>query len=203
MSGIIYILTNQAMPGFIKIGKTENDLTGRIRSLNNTSVPFDFECFYAARVADCTKAERLIHDAFADHRPNPRREFFNLEPERARAALMLAAIEEVTPGVEEIIPDATERAAVANMAKRRRNTSLIDIGLEPGRILTLDRDESVTCEIVDEWQVRFEGHVMSLSAAAREAINSCGYDWPSANGWQHWMVDGRRLRELVNDHLAE
>ncbi len=191
------------MPGFIKIGKTENDLTGRIRSLNNTSVPFDFECFYAARVPDCTKAEKLIHDAFADHRPNPRREFFNLEPERARSALMLGAIEDVTPGVEEVIPDIAERAAVENMARRRRRTSLTDIGLEPGRTLTLDRDESVTCVIVDDWQVRFSDQVMSLSAAAREAINSCGYDWPSANGWQHWMADGRRLNDLVTAHLAE
>jgi len=203
MSGIIYILTNQAMPGFIKIGKTDGELTTRIRSLNNTSVPFDFECYYAARVDDCANAERLLHDAFADHRPNPRREFFNLEPERARSALMLAALEDVTPGVEEVIPDATERAAVVSMAKRRRTTSLADIGVQPGRILTLDRDESITCEIVDDWQVRFNGQVMSLSAAARDAINSCGYDWPSANGWQHWLVDGRRLRELVNEHLAE
>ena len=203
MSGIIYILTNQAMPGFVKIGKTESNLTNRIRSLNNTSVPFDFECYYAARVADVELAEKLMHDAFADHRPNPRREFFMLDPERAKSALRLGAIEDVTPGVEQIIPDVAERAAVANMAKRRRQTSLADIGLRPGTTLVLDRDETHTCEVVDEWQVKYQEQIMSPSAAALIAINACGYDWPSANGWQHWTHDGRPLKDWVTDHLSE
>jgi len=203
MAGIIYILTNQAMPGFIKIGKTQSELTTRIRSLNNTSVPFDFECFYAAQVADCDQAEILLHDAFADHRPNPRREFFNLEPERARSALMLGALEDVTPGVEDIIPDKAERAAVESIAKRRRNTTLSDLGIHPGEFLILDRDEGTTCEVVDGLNVLYDGRTMSLSKAAVTAINSLGYDWPSANGWQHWTFQGRPLRDHVTDYLDD
>jgi len=191
------------MPGFIKVGKTRADLQQRIRSLNNTSVPFDFECFYAAEVEDCDLAEKKIHDAFLNDRANPRREFFNLEPERVRSILELLCIREVTPGIEEIIPDESERAAVNSMAIRRRNTSLEEIGVFPGEILTLDRDSKITCVVVDDFNVRFDGETMSLSAAAVIAINSIGYDWPSANGWAYWTYKGNRLRDLVTEHLAE
>src|SRR5262245_3109540 len=127
MEGIVYLLKNEGMPGLVKIGFTGTELVQRIRSLNNTSVPFDFECIYAARVADCLKVEMLIHTVFADKRVNPRREFFLVEPEQAKAALQLAAIEEVTPSTEQTIPDLSERAAVESMAFRRRSTSMFDI----------------------------------------------------------------------------
>lgn len=46
MAGVIYLMTNVAMPGMVKIGKTDsvNSLTARLRDLYNTSVPLPFEC---------------------------------------------------------------------------------------------------------------------------------------------------------------
>jgi T5orf172 domain len=105
MEGIVYLLRNEGMPGLIKIGYTSSDLVLRIRSLNNTSVPFDFECFFAARVTNCLQVETLLHQVFADKRVNPKREFFLVEPEQAKAALRLAALEDVTPRNEGTIPD--------------------------------------------------------------------------------------------------
>ena len=44
--GIVYILSNQAMPGLIKIGSTtENELKNRLSNLYSTGVPFPFEFF--------------------------------------------------------------------------------------------------------------------------------------------------------------
>ena len=40
--GIVYILTNEAMPGYVKIGRTDGDLAGRVRQLNSTGVPLPF-----------------------------------------------------------------------------------------------------------------------------------------------------------------
>lgn len=49
--GIVYILTNAAMPGYIKIGLTQqNDVALRVKQLDNTSLPLPFECYYSARV---------------------------------------------------------------------------------------------------------------------------------------------------------
>lgn len=202
MEGIVYILTNEAMPGFLKIGFTQADLKGRIRSLNNTSVPFDFECVYAARVGDCKKVEELIFTVFSDRRPNPRREFFLVDVVQAKAALQLAAIEDVTPSIEEVIPDPVERDAAQRMSRKRRSVTLFDVGLPVGTALTLDRAPEKACIVVGPGEVEFDGARMSPSAAALQALNELGYVWPTANGWAHWTYDGRPIRELAIDFLA-
>jgi len=199
--GIVYLLRNEAMPGLVKIGFTTTELTQRIRSLNTTSVPFDFECIYAARVANCLQVEMLLHQVFGDKRVNPRREFFLVEPEQAKAALRLAALEDVTPRKEDVIPDVSERAAVEGMAQRRRSTSMFDIGLETGSVLVLDKDPTVTCTVTGPWEVEFGGERLSLSKAALRAINGLGFEWPAANGWAHWTHVGRPLRDHVTDYL--
>ena len=56
--GIIYVLTNEAMPGYVKVGKTSTSVAQRIRELDSTSLPFPFECYYAARVVDMDEAEK-------------------------------------------------------------------------------------------------------------------------------------------------
>ena len=51
--GVVYVLTNPAMPGLVKIGKTtQNDVTTRISQLYTTGVPLPFDCEYAVKVAD-------------------------------------------------------------------------------------------------------------------------------------------------------
>jgi hypothetical protein len=39
MADIVYVLTNEAMPGLVKIGRTTGDLASRIRGLYQTGVP--------------------------------------------------------------------------------------------------------------------------------------------------------------------
>ena len=89
MNEIIYILINEAMPGYVKIGRTTN-LEQRIRSLDTTSVPLPFECFYACTVANADFVEKQLQDAFLDHRVRSTREFFELSPDRVVSALKLA-----------------------------------------------------------------------------------------------------------------
>jgi hypothetical protein len=49
MVDIVYILTNEAMPGLIKIGCTNVELASRIKQLYTTGVPLPFELFMRAR----------------------------------------------------------------------------------------------------------------------------------------------------------
>ena len=95
--GIVYVLTNPAMPGMVKIGKTSRGMSRRLTELYSTGVPLPFECAYAARVEDESKVERAFHQAFGPYRINPRREFFDIEPEQAIALLELMAVENLTP----------------------------------------------------------------------------------------------------------
>ena len=67
MGGIVYCLTNPAMPDYVKVGMTDN-LVKRLKQLDNTSTPLPFECVYAVQVDEPLRIERLLHDAFADSR---------------------------------------------------------------------------------------------------------------------------------------
>ena len=86
MPNIIYVLTNEAMPGLVKIGMTEDSAEARIKDLSApTGVPIPFECHYAAEIEnldDLKSVEKTLHQLFADQRVNPKREFFGSSPRR-------------------------------------------------------------------------------------------------------------------------
>lgn len=102
-SGIVYILTNPAMPGYVKIGKTIN-LIQRLARLNSEAVPAPFSCVYAAKVRDRHKVEYVLHSMFDDRRTTYDREFFLLDPDDAKQALRLMSHEDVTASVAPIAP---------------------------------------------------------------------------------------------------
>lgn len=196
MPDIVYILTNEAMPGLVKIGFTKDDLAGRIKGLYNTSVPLPFELYYACEVKDCQRVENLLHDAFSDHRVSKSREFFRVHPERVKSALLLAEIREVRLGEAEAFETPEDRADVET-AKKRSRFQLAMVGLKPGTILQLEKDPNITCTTVDEVnKVSFNGEVLSLSESARQAVKMVGYDWPSASGPWEWTYNGKRLDDI-------
>jgi len=82
--GIVYILTNPAMPNLVKIGMTTRMEVGtRMSELYTTGVPVPFECSFAGKVTDVKKVERAFHKAFGPYRINPNREFFEIEDAQA------------------------------------------------------------------------------------------------------------------------
>ncbi|WP_441243605.1 GIY-YIG nuclease family protein [Tardiphaga sp. 768_D3_N2_1] len=195
MPEVVYVLINEAMPGLIKIGRTSNDLAGRIRGLYSTGVPLPFELFYACEVNNGLFVESHLHEAFGDHRVSKGREFFRLAPERARAALTLAAIKEVKLGDE--IFETNEIKAEVEAAKRRGRFRLSMIGVPVGSELQLFKDPKIICTTVDENnKVNYLGDVTSLSDAAQQAHLAIGDDWPSVSGPWAWAHHGKRLDDL-------
>ena len=189
MSEIIYILINEAMPGYVKIGRT-NDLERRIRELDNTSVPLPFECFYACTVKDAQFAERQLHDAFLDHRVRSSREFFEISPERAVAALKLAEIENVTPKKDFV--ETPEDQQALNQARKKRsifNFSMVDIPV--GAELVFSRDENIKAMVIDNRSIEYNGEITSLSSSAQKIL---GYNYGVA-GTDYWMYEGETLDE--------
>mgnify|MGYP001551136906 CR=1 FL=1 len=74
MANVVYVLTNEAMPGIVKIGLTSDSVESRLSSLNSHSgVPLPFECFFAAEVESCSRVEKILHQLFSEHRINPKR----------------------------------------------------------------------------------------------------------------------------------
>ncbi|MES2202838.1 MAG: GIY-YIG nuclease family protein [Patescibacteria group bacterium] len=202
--GIVYILTNEAMPGYVKIGKTTTSVEQRVLELSrSTAVPVPFECFYAARVADMSTVERAFHDAFDDFRKNPRREFFSIAPERVVAVLRLLALEEVTPSRDSGVESREDAVALEEARERRSAFNFKMVDISPGAILTFTRDESITCRVAEDFKhVEFRDKVLSLSKAAQEALGSA---WP-VQGPAYWkyhgeILDDRRIRLEEGDVL--
>ncbi|MBP7775162.1 MAG: GIY-YIG nuclease family protein [Candidatus Saccharimonas sp.] len=194
MSQIIYVLTNEAMPGYVKIGKTTTHLEQRIRDLSSsTSVPLPFTPYYACTVENATFVERQLHDAFGDNRVNPKCEFFAIDPERVVAALKLAQIEDITPGHD--IVDSPEDQRALDEARQIRSRFNFDmVGIPLGATLYFSRDETVTAKVIGRTgseSIEFNGTPMSLSAAAQQAL---GYSNVVA-GTDYWSYEGETLDE--------
>lgn len=190
---IIYILVNAAMPGYVKIGKT-NNLEQRMRQLYRTPVPLPFECFYACRVENAEKVEKWLFDIFDDRRVSKEREFFEVASERVVAALREKAIEDITPKHDYV--ESPEDQQALNRAKERRavfNFEMVDIPV--GAELVFSRDENVKAKVVDNRNVEFNGKIVSLSVAADSALRKLGVQWKSVQGPAYWTYEGETLDE--------
>lgn len=201
--GVVYILTNEAMDGLVKIGKTK-DLKTRLRDLDHTTVPFPFQCFYAAVVDDMDRVERLMHEALGDRRVRSNREFFRIEPTRARAALRLAELRDVTP-VLDVAADEEGERALDQERRRKPNLNMAAIGVPIGAPLAHVDDPSVTCIVTGPQEVAFNGRRMSLTGATKEAYKVMGRVTPSETyqGGMHWTHEGKTLVAIRREKEAE
>lgn len=103
--GYVYILTNEAMPGLVKIGKTTRDPEGRARELHQTGVPFPFVVAESLFAPDCHELEAHVHSALSDLRVRADREFFRCELGVAVQALADCHREQVEMWLDEFLPD--------------------------------------------------------------------------------------------------
>lgn len=83
----IYILSNDGMPGLVKIGMTSNTPLDRAKELFTTGVPcgFNIEASWQLPQRYMRDAETELHELLSDYRFNNKREFFTVEPDEAVA----------------------------------------------------------------------------------------------------------------------
>ena len=194
---IVYILTNECMPETIKIGVTDN-LEQRIKQLDNTSVALPFECFYAVEVPDAYAIEKKMHEGLDHFRIRQNREFFSAAPEQAKSILQIAELmggRDVTPtSVIAETPQDEEALARAKATRKPFNFEILDIA--PGTLLHFKKDNTITCEVLDDRNVLFRGEKTSLSQSANLILNEMGYDWRAAQGPRWWCLNGETLSDL-------
>ena len=192
----VYILTNESMPGIIKIGWTDNSVEQRMKELDKTGTPLPFTCYFAKRVDDPRFVESKLHEAFDEFRIRENREFFRMSPDQAKAALEIASGEDVTPQGD-VVETESDRVALDRERKRTR-FNFAQIGIEPGEILEFKKDPSITAKVVENDQIEFRGSITSLSPAALIIVHEMGYKWTKIAGPQFWMYKGKTLYELNN-----
>lgn len=197
--GIIYILTNEAMPGLCKIGRTtRSDLTARMNELYTTGVPFQFECVYACEFEDCKKAEDALHAAFGPERVNSKREFFKMDPNRAVVLLKAFGGNEVSAVVKKNLENGTseeDRRASEVFRARRPNMNFEEMGIPVGGILMFGIQGTQSATVIDSKRVMFADKSWSLTGLTRELleldynVQPCGY----------WYYEGRCLSEIYEE----
>jgi hypothetical protein len=195
MTEIVYILTNPVIPDLVKVGRT-NNLEERVRSLSaHSGVPVPFEVYYACVVENSIKVEKHIHEGFGDHRVNPKREFFRINPERVLAILKLVEEQEITPS-RDFVEDADEQQSLNKERTRRSNLTFSSVGIPVGSTLHFVRDENITVEVVDDRNVEFEGKVTSLSQSSLTLLTR-DYGWKASTvaGPQFWVYENETLSE--------
>lgn len=200
--GTVYILINEAMPGYVKVGKTTSHVEQRMKELDTSGVPLPFECFYAATVADLDFVERQLHDAFGDNRARKRREFFQIDPARVASALQLAALEDVTPK-EDVVENRDDRRALDKAKSSRGMFNMEMVNIEPGSTLIFAKGDNITCTVLDKHQVEFEGERVSLTRAALTVIHRLGYEWQKIAGPQYWVYEEETLYQRKNRMESE
>ncbi len=167
MSQFVYILTNESMPEYIKIGFTHRDVKERLKELDKTGTPLPFEIYYAAVVEDAEKEEKWLHSIFADRRARASREFFKMNPEYATLALKRVEIQEekVDSGLTQ-----EQEKEVDKVKERRSRFHFADYEIPVGSELTFTRDSNIVAEVVENDKIKIGDKVGSLSSLAMELL---------------------------------
>ena len=156
-----------------------------------------------------SKVERALHEAFSDHRVRKSREFFQLDPYRAKVILELLAIEDITPR-DDVIAEPADAEALAQARKHRSKFAFSMADVPVGSQLLFSKGEGLTATVLDETRIDFRGQATSLSAAALTLLKELGYSTPTAQGPAYWLFDGETLddrrrihEEAIADALPE
>lgn len=215
-SGLVYILTNPCLDGWVKIGMTErDDIERRLQELNApANIPLSYRCYATYEVEEPREVERRIHsiidrvdgtlharEALENGRIRER-EFFRLSPEAAYG--ILRDIAELRGDADRLrlhAPTAAQarEEELSGYRQRRLNNSFGLLGIEPGEEIVFLYDEDLTARVVNRKnRVEFEGQVYSVTGLASRLLRErCGWaENASLNGWRYFTRDGLTLSEL-------
>lgn len=92
--GYVYVLSNPAMPGLVKIGHSKHGGRSRAGQLQQTGVPKPFVLEFELYVEDAACLEAAAHAALAGDRVAHNREFFKIDPQEAAIAVIEAYLDE-------------------------------------------------------------------------------------------------------------
>ena len=214
--GLVYILTNPCLDGWVKIGMTErNDIEKRLQELNAPpNIPLSYRCYATYEVDNPREVERRIHSLIdrVDDSLHARellnngrireREFFKISTETAYGIIKDVAVlrgdvnklKLYTPTVAQ-----SQEEEIAENRTKRSNNSFKLLGITIGEELAFLYDDAIVVEVFnDKNQVEYDGHQYSVTGLAKKILFE-KYDWSEhlhVNGWRFFTKDGITLSDL-------
>lgn len=214
--GLVYILTNPCLDGWVKIGMTErDDIEKRLQELNSpTNIPLSYRCYAVYEVDNPFEVEKRIHSIIdrIDDSLHARetlnngkireREFFKISPETAYGVFKdIAELRGDIKMLKLYMPtdaQSQEQELAENKTKRSNNSfDLLGIGI--GEEITFLYDDSIKAIIANSKnRVKFNNEEYSVTALARKILIE-NYGWSDnlhVNGWRFFTKDGTTLSDL-------
>lgn len=179
MPNIVYVLTNPAMPGIVKIGMTDrDDVQLRMAELYSTGVPLPFECIAALEVVgqQASRVEDALHLAFSPHRINDSREFFRIEPDQVEALLEILPGRDVTPRIGEQTSELAPEDREAMSRYNRTNESEFLESFSENAAAVYERVLAIGKR--GGMQIRWGKKGFSLNVASRRPLVAVCFGWP-------------------------
>ena len=208
--GYVYILENGFMQNIVKIGRTTN-IVKRMNDLYNTSVPVAFKAVHVAKlpIGKMNDTEGVLHALFSADRPNPKREFFQLDDEKIDKAIRVLKLvetenvtDEVNGEVRASLPQDEVNAMENNeeliRRARRPNLDFFLLGIKKGENLYWKDDNTKSVTILSERKVIYNGRECYLTAATKEILGTSAPTAPAP----YWLYKGRLLSDIYNDFYS-
>ena len=214
--GLVYILTNPCLEGWVKIGMTErNDIERRLQELNApTNIPLSFRCYAVYEVENPAMVEENIHSIIdqvdgslhareqLDNGRMREREFFKISPKRAyRIFKNIAVLRGDQDKLKLYVPTEGEvqEQELAERKAKRSNCSFALLQINVGEEISFLYDESIIARVLDRKnQVEFEGERYSVTGLAGKLLTE-RYGWSDnvhVNGWRYFTKDEVTLSDL-------
>lgn len=204
--GYIYVLTNPSFPEYVKIGYADN-VKARVDQLNRSEcTPFAFRIYATLHVAN-RLADKNIHKIIDKFKPELRakenvngkmriREFFAMPAEEAVDLLeTIGSIYGETPQVYELSAEEKKDEKIATdtaiASERRSPFSFYKCGIKDGEQLAFINDPSITCTVVGDRNINYDGEETSLSALAKKLLHK-----DSIQGTLYFTYKGEMLSAL-------
>lgn len=186
--GTAFILTNDAMPGFVRFEHTgKDDVAAKIRKINNGDLPIPFRLYFAAKVGDCNLLDRNLHYLFADHCDDRDSRFFRINPDALRVAIELAATAIVELGDEELGLTPDMRARMEQIKSAHDAARFGAYSAKPDTILHFSKDPTITCTALDNGMVEYDGDAVTPAEATLRALRKIGFDWDEVSATDYWV----------------
>lgn len=213
VKGVIYILTNPSFEGFVKIGYAD-DVERRLKELNRSEcIPFAFRV-YATYEVDTRLSDKKVHAIIDKLNPDLRsiedfngqkrvREFYAMSPEDAYSILeAMAEIHNCADKLKRYAQNEVEqrdeqKAKEIQLETKTRvgNFSFSEVQIPIGATLEYKNNPSITCTVVDDRRVEFEGNIMYLTGVAKKikdtTTNLAGPRYFRYKGAELWDIDNR------------
>ena len=207
-SGYIYIMTNPFLNGVVKIGYAD-DVEKRRQQLSRTAVPADYRIYATYEVTE-RLTDQTLHDMIDQLNPELRiketlengknkvREFYYMEPEDALNILKaIATISGTSKRIKKWTLTAEQKKEDEENQKPFKFSM---INMKPGTVIQFKDHKNITCTVVDDKRVEYEGETYSLSALAIKLYNEVNNKKiTSLQGPAYFTYNGKTLRDIRNE----